>query len=387
MSEVSYSDKRKTEAETQCFLRVLELGRSRTDKTGEILRYIDGQIINREKEDSPDIIRLCSKGKKAPVTVVVGIEHFQVHKMSKRKGEKYVSTGRECQQIIQDTYDKGHEELERIGNVSEDIQEKLVHSVAKYAEESFRRDYTSFVEAFKSHLLRHLNQVQRYRNNLSNIAGGSRIELALLIEMQMRFPLLIVNQGSKVPVKLSNILPVCDDIVTELEKVDKRSVDYIILYSSEDPLLTGKDRKEEVVAIRTGNIRKHLAAQKIPVYKYIEGYLSKGAFTPKIDANRTTDGNFQITRSYMSDDDRKKEIFNSMVIGAYKVSQAQKNGKPYVTTIETQSFWEAIQKSIEGFEKQDEFISIVFKNGTSTEEILKNYSRAMTKYKVGSLSD
>ena len=89
----------------------------------------------------------------------------------------------------------------------------------------------------------------------------------------------------------------------------------------------------------------------------------------------------------MSDDDRKKEIFNSMVIGAYKVSQAQKNGKPYVTTIETQSFWEAIQKSIEGFEKQDEFISIVFKNGTSTEEILKNYSRAMTKYKVGSLSD
>lgn len=135
-----------------------------------------------QKEDSPDLVRLCTKGKKNPSPVIVGIEHFQVHKMSKKKGKKIVSTGLELESRLWRTYDQGHAELIETGEPSDESADRLMQHIIKYSEELFSRDYNSFISAFRFHLSHHLSQAKRYRENLASLAGDRKIEIALLVE-------------------------------------------------------------------------------------------------------------------------------------------------------------------------------------------------------------
>ena len=379
---MSVNDQKKEKAESECLQRAINLGIEQKDKTGEILRYLNGEPINRTKEDSPDLVRLCIKGKKNPSPVIVGIEHFQVHKMSKKKGKKIVSTGLELENRLWKTYEQGHKELTEIGEPSDESADKLMQNITKYSEELFTRDYHSFISAFHFHLSHHLSQAKRYRENLASLAGDRKIEIALLVEIKTYFPDLLLCDGIHSPQKKSRLLPICTEIVDELSKIDKTVVDYVILYFKGDPLINYQKCPESVVAVKTGNITKHLMAQHIPVYQYIEGYFSNGSFAPKLTAQKDSEGNYTIDKSDTPSENRLTSIDKCIKSGVYQLSLALRNKQPYVTTIEVQSYWDAYKPFLREFIPLEDDCIIKFKDNVTITKVLQLYDNACSKYKA-----
>ena len=68
----------------------------RGGKTAELMTFFYGvPLESREKNDRPDLIRICRKGKRNPKDVIVGIEHFRVDQLSVKLRSCYKSRGRE----------------------------------------------------------------------------------------------------------------------------------------------------------------------------------------------------------------------------------------------------------------------------------------------------
>lgn len=327
---MSSIDETKESKELSCFHNVLELGIKKNNKTSEILQYLNGEVLKRKKNDRPDLICRCTKRVMPHVQTIVGIEHFQVNQLSQEKGEKIVSTGAEYESHIAKVYKKGHAEIEESGVISDENNEKLMHEVSGFVGEMLYSGYYSFLEAFKHHLTHHLEQVQDYRNNISIIANQNPIEMALLIDMRMIFPDLFLNQGERVTVVKNGLLPICEEVVLELEKIDKRLVNYVILYSSN--IL---EDAEDVIALQTGNIREQLRDQKITVYEYVGEELSNNNF---IDVNpsycKEENGDYTI----MLQINNPFELQNNCMKVAMQAARAKKNGRPFVTTKRIQCF-------------------------------------------------
>ena len=117
--EKSKNDIAKEQHECECFRQAVELSSTRGGQTQKILTYLNGAAFEgRSKNDRPDIVNICTKGKKNPIEVMVGIEHFEVNQLSKKSGKKIKSTGREIENKLWKGYDRGHEELLKKGMVS-----------------------------------------------------------------------------------------------------------------------------------------------------------------------------------------------------------------------------------------------------------------------------
>lgn len=96
--EKSKNDIAKEQHECECFRQAVELSSVRGGQTQKILTYLNGVAFEgRSKNDRPDIVNICTKGKKNPIEVMVGIEHFEVNQLSKKSGKKIKSTGREIE--------------------------------------------------------------------------------------------------------------------------------------------------------------------------------------------------------------------------------------------------------------------------------------------------
>ena len=110
--EKSKNDFAKEQHERECFERAVNLSHLRGGRTEKILTYLNGiPYEERWKNDRPDLVNICVKGKKKPTEVIVGIEHFEVNQLSKKSGKKIKSTGRELENRLWEVYDRGHKEL------------------------------------------------------------------------------------------------------------------------------------------------------------------------------------------------------------------------------------------------------------------------------------
>ena len=267
MKTGSNHDIKKEDAEEQCFRKAYDEAIKRGGKTAELMSFFYGvPLEGREKNDRPDLIRICKKGKRNPKDVIVGIEHFRVDQLSVKRGTRYKSTGREIENRLWNIYEAGHEELNRDGIVSTTSATNVLNSIAELSKETIRCKYQDLLNNFDYVLEKHLKRVKEYRENVMRYADGRPVEIAFLIEVSSNFSQMFLNEKGRTSVKNNGIMPMLDSFVARLEAIDKKVVDYIILYMTN---ATQKEKDPEVIAVRTGNIYEHLRRQGITVYKYI----------------------------------------------------------------------------------------------------------------------
>lgn len=351
--EKSKNDIAKEQHECECFRQAVELSSTRGGQTQKILTYLNGAAFEgRSKNDRPDIVNICTKGKKNPIEVMVGIEHFEVNQLSKKSGKKIKSTGREIENKLWKGYDRGHEELLKKGMVSNENCLDLSENMASYIQEKSIRGYPSLVQALSEAVQKHLSSADTYRKNLSSISSGRPIELAFLIEFRSDFQQFFFNDGQLVYKRDDGLIPLTTDIVKILSSIDKNKVDYIILYMT-NPL---SNKRANVLAVRTGNIRNHLLTQKIKTYKYAGEDLYEGKSSnilPTEIQHIDDKGLYQLNFRYeeLSESEIKGKIF----LGVRTAFYAQKRGLPFVASRSVQLTLYAIGRYIRAFEPVGEY--------------------------------
>lgn len=265
---MSKNDREKEQNENNCLRLAIEFGAQKKTKTGEIMRFLDGETIQREKSDSPDIIKKCLYEKnKRPV--YVGIEHFLVDQASTEKGSKY-KEGFSC---IQKIYEEGHEKQKK-GEGLTTVGDKLVKEMSELAAFIVSTDYKELMASFKKKFNKHLKRADVYRNKVREFAGDDKVELAFLMEVHTFLPDVFLWDEKGWTQNTSGLLPMFEEIVEEL-KQGSPAVDYFIFVLKDFM----NDDIQDVIAIKSGNIKKHLNEQNIQVYKYFQGIPSEMKIT------------------------------------------------------------------------------------------------------------
>lgn len=367
----STHDIKKEDAEEQCFQKAYDEAIKRGGKTAELMTFFYGvPLESREKNDRPDLIRICRKGKRNPKDVIVGIEHFRVDQLSVKRGSCYESRGREIEKQLWNIYEAGHEELNRDGIVSIPSATKVLNSIAELSKETIRRKYQDLLSSFDYVLAKHLKSVKEYRENVMKYSDGRPVEIAFLIEISSKFPQMFLNEKGRTSVKNDGLMPMLDNFVARLEAIDKKLVDYIILYMSNS---TQKEKKSEVIAVKTGNVREHLRRQGITVYKYIgeDSYDTTPLhFTAtKISPVDAEESGYNLTIGW---DSKSEETIKEAVFAALgEAYRAKQKSIPFAATRIVQSALFATRGSIKRVYKEDGKTKIDF-NGERIDQVRLN---------------
>ena len=380
---MSSIDEKKQQNELACFETAVSLAQQRGGKTLEILNYLNGTPVPREKEDKPDLVRVCTRGKKNPRNVLVGIEHFRVDQRSAQGKGKRISKGAEYTNHVWKAYEKGHRELEQIGEVSETSQASMLDQTVGLVQENIFRPYSSLIEDLSFQLSNHLSKVPTYRKNLQLASNGMPIELAFLIEVHAFFTPLFLNEGNNVSYNPSGQLVMFQDLVDELSKISNKTVDYIILLFNG----SGFEQFTDVIAFRSGNIKNHLKQQGVLVYRYAGGDILGNTAFQDVNTHweKNPDGNFNIVTNYSAVDRGKamQSIYHVLRIAFY----SKQKGTPFVATREVQSFLDAIWPYVDGFDKQNGSFFPHYKSNADTYKIRVRYDHALEQYKRMSNDD
>lgn len=335
---MNHIDEAKNAHEEECFKKAILLSKGKKNKTEEILRYLDGEILNRDKNDRPDIICKCQKGKHGNKTVYVGIEHFLVDQVSVKQSKKIVSKYQEDRRHVQNIFNNAHEVLSSGGEVSKETEDELVDKTFDLAKNVTESTYESFLTAFQYHLHKHCLSAESYRKNVAELSDGVPIEIAFLIEIRTNFPRLFFNSDRGVVENKNGFMPMSQDIVNLLSEIPTNTVDYVVL------LLENTMKKDvaDVVAIRTGNIEKHLQRQGILTYKYfgdrLDPQIKKGIHT--VDDT----GTHRVHYDFNYRDANALDCCIEGIMGAHK---AKKKGAPFVTTRNIEASLYALGDSLE----------------------------------------
>ena len=351
----SKNDIEKEQYERNRFNRAVELSQLRGGQTAEILSYLNGRPFeDRHKNDRPDLINVCIKGRNNSNKTLVGIEHFEVNQLSTELKRHMKSTGREIEAHMQRIYSKGHNELVENGHVSHD-------SIMDILNEIYLRNYNTFLRTFNTVLHNHYTAAEIYRKNLHDIAiaENTNVELAFLIEIRTVTPQLFLNKaGGRVDIKDDGLLPVTEDIVELLSAIDASLIDYIILFFCNADFRGN----ESIIAIRSGNIKKQLDAQGIETYIYAseELFANVEPVNNGEPAYRTT-----LTVEY-------EEPIEPILNALESAFHAQKNGKPFAASRSIQCLLYAVGEHIQQFEKRGEVFIPVLDDSCPRDEALKS---------------
>ena len=137
----------------------------------------------------------------------------------------------------------------------------------------------------------------------------------------------------------------------------------------------------DVIAFRTGNIKRQLQKQRVTVYKYagIDKYGDAGIqFTCPQVIHSDQEGTYMAQYSYsipLSEKGRRQRIFPALKTAYF----AQKKGKPFVATREIQAALFATGKHIERFYGEGIDVGIVFRKsvpqGAAMERVFSEFDR------------
>lgn len=380
---MSANDEKKQQNELACFETAVSLAQQRGGKTLEILNYLNGTPVPRAKADKPDLVRICTRGKKNPRNVLVGIEHFRVDQRSHQKKDGRISQGAQITAHALDAYERGHEELEQEGEVSEQSRISLLDEAVRLAQENIRNPFSSLLDDFSFHLNRHLSKAAVYRENLQNIAGEMPIELAFLIEIHAYLPPLFLNEGKNITMNPSGQLVMFQELVNELAKISSKAVNYFVLVFNG----SGATQFTDVIAFRSGNIKNHLRQRGISVYRYAgSDILGESAYQAlRVHWEESLSGDYHVITDFSSVN--RKESLCSFCHALRDAVTFKKRGIPFAATSEVQIFLDAAFSYINGFTELDGSIQPHYKKGTNLKLILERYDSAIEYYKRMSSND
>lgn len=352
--------KSKKDDEMYTLDKAIQIGKSRNAITKEIVSRISGDFIYREIEERPDFVKKSFENDSRD-ECIIGIEHFRVDHLSlKKKDGRVGSTGIMYNIDSNRVFNKWNS---KIGKSSE-IDLAATNDIQSLIWNQFKRvndtDYPTFISAFKYSLNKHMEKVESYREELKKIANGKKIELAFLIEVHCEFKNKYLTNKKGTKKSLTGIMPMFNDIVKILERIDSKEVDYIILLLCETQI----NENTDVIAFKTGDIHKQLIKQKKSIYEYAGKDFFKQAFSGSFEdlkpKNRVYHKDDDIIMDFnyekFNQDDRQQlEIIFKC---CERVRKFEKQGKNYITDV-------SVQAAI------DIYREIMFENRSISTDIIK----------------
>lgn len=375
---MSKQDDKKSISEINRFNIAVSNGLKKNNSTGHILKFLNGEIIQRSKNDCPDIAKWCFRGK-SKEKILVGIEHFEIDQFSKKKKDGYTSIGREISNIQSKIFEKGHEELINSGDVSNYNKEKLLDSISDLVKETVISSYNTFIEAFRYHLTHHVKKYDIYVKNLKNISSDCKIELALFLDIRTAFQSYFYYDGIDYRKNKNGLSPVFEDIVVELEKIDQKKFKYIVLMMSNNTPLSNAI---EVIALRTGNIRLQLKNQHIDIFNYFGEDMEDHSKIEKAEITRINkdDGNYMLKTSVtMPSGDYQLE---RLALPVKRSIEAVKSGSKFVTTISVMYYLVPLWGLLKFKKISPGKYSMEIVDGVSKLEILNRLNDFKNKYGI-----
>lgn len=354
---MSTADEIKQENERAVFLSACDFCKSNNVhiRTKSIMNYLNGEYIDRDKNDKPDLINKCTKGKNERF---VGIELFYVDQNSKKSKECYKSNTLESRSHLEDIYNAGHEQYEKTGNVSPELCEKLLKEGYKLAQNGLSSQYQTLLSAFEHHFTHHASRAKLYRDNIKRIAESKEIELAFFIEIETYFHDLFLNERNRIIQYKSKIMPFFSDIVSIINSDEnKKYIDYIVF-----DLKSKHPDERKIIAIRTGKIKKNLKNQDVTIYEYV-GENALITNPRDNDYERNENGDYRVSflvKDTDQDGDSLKRAFNSAL-------RCKKGNIPFVTSRRVQA-----QLYISKAKSYKEMVALEenFKNRFPTKELV-----------------
>lgn len=345
--------------ELKCLNYAIEKCNKQHGVTKQIGQMLSGQDIDRDINERPDFVRL-SKTKDKGKNIVIGIEHFRVdHFSEKMKKQRVSSLGVQDEKKMSELCDAWNPQISKDKDIPEGALVSMSGLIAQLLTHQMQASYNAFIEAFKYSLNKHLDSVDAYHTVLNKYAGKNEKKLAFLIEIHSDFRNLFFHDGKGTHYGEKTI-PLFDEVVTILEKVDPRRVHYLILCFGD----TVYNDSTKVIAIPTKNLRGQLAKRNIPIYHYAGHDICLPGFqTPRLDFKAMPDYeyqgdniNFHITVASRDIKDEKKL---EMVVDMYRyIKKIERKKQNYATTDLVEMFYEVF----------DEYFSKL--NGLSTENII-----------------
>ena len=356
---MSNHDIKKETKERRLFELAFSLAEKNSGETYRILHYLHGKYIYRDKNDCPDIVYECLKGKKHPHRVIVGIEHFRVDQLSSQKSTKRTSNGAEISSHLNKIYKAGHSELEQESIVSEETKDQLLNQLSEYIKEESRKTYAELIADFSYNVDNHIRNVDEYKKNLNHISQGDKTELAFFVEFHAHFNTIFLNYQNKATKNEIGKLVFFNEITDEIQKAFNHGIDYfIILYDG-----YGYGQFSDVVAIHNGKIDNQLKRQNHFIYKYVgSDIVNNNVFSNvKVTWAKNNCNNYNITTTIEKTDEW--EALNNLSTALNVAYHCQKHNIPFATTKDIHCIWEAIAPYLDRFEEKNGVLQPIFKNG------------------------
>ena len=215
MSEV---DKKKEQNELALFIEAVKLSSESPEQTRSILRFLDGETIDREKNDRPDIIKKCFRNGKI---VYVGIEHFHVDQLSKVKNGKVNATGEECYKHIKKVYETGHEFVVQEKEVPVRTTDELMKQAVIYSNERLSSNIDSLLLSLRAGLEKHTANIEAYKANTQIYAPNHPVEIALFIDIFVELGQLVKFDGYSFSELAAEEVPIIAPLISPIVKYTK----------------------------------------------------------------------------------------------------------------------------------------------------------------------
>ena len=321
---------------------------------------LSGEDIQRDNNERPDFMRISAPSGNHG-SVILGIEHFRVDHFSRELTNNRVgSYGIGYEKNLKKSVDTWQPQISSDKEIPAGALKSIGEIVAQLLSQQIQATYNSFIGAFSYSLNKHIESVDFYHSQLEKYAGSHEKKLAFLIEIHSDFHKLFFHdkKGTHYGEKT---IPLFDELVTIMEKIDPGKVHFLILCFGN----TVYDDSTKVIAIPTKNLRRQLAKRNIPIYHYAGHDICLSGFqTPRLDFKATSDYerqgdniDFHITVASRDIKDEKKL---EMVVDMYRyIKKIERKKLNYATTDLVELFYEVF----------DEYFSKL--NGLSTEDIIQ----------------
>lgn len=302
-----------------------------------------GQDIDRMDNERPDFLRCYKSIKKNEKDIVIGIEHFRVdHYSIELSNQRVGSTGIVYEKRLKTVVDTWNPHIGESKQIPDGALSDISNLIGQAFALRMQATYNAFIESFKYSLNKHMQSIDYYHSVIDNYAKNKDKRFAFLIEIYSDFNKLLFFHDKNGVHYGENTVPLFDELIRILEKVDSRKVNYLILCFGN----TVYNKNPKVIAVPTVNLRNQLEKQHIPVYYYAGDDICLSGFqTPQLDlksiSNYKINGDnidFGVT---IESKDIKEEAKLEMVISAYKYIKAiECKKKNFVTTSLVEMFYQ-----------------------------------------------
>lgn len=371
-------------------IRCLNWASSKTNQnkgsSKKILRFLSCPDFSEAEQEHPDFIKMVPSEGNGKATLL-GIEHFAVNHYSKKiheNGEKYEigSTGtfqeKRILKMQKDHIESDDNPEDAFNNVINNLRD-VISDLNCIQGSSI---YPNLIDAFDYSLTKHVKKIDDYQSTLKKLSYNRfETKLMFLIEIRTWFPSLFLHNNLKINSDRSGIAPLFDDYIRLIEEKDpKERIDYIVF------CVTGviATNKHYVVAVKRHHIRRELEKMHIPVYTYcgedaylrpFEGFERNHKVKAEAEIKATT-VDFHLIGSYdkVPDDVRMYSVLHNL----YNMSIYIKQGKPVVTDMIVESFYESLTEYITDWHWQNtDYGSFIVPT-----IIPESYCAVMEKFKI-----